>query len=224
MPAEAADPRHEGRHLDPMAYLFTLVLLGAGPLDRTWNFDSGPIDKPPSNFYFDTTNDRPEGRWQVIADGAQRVLAQLDNHRDRRRMALSIVRDVEVKDVRLTCRIKVVAGEAEQSAGIVWRYRNSENYLAARLDPVEKNIRLYRVVDGNRVGFGGADRRKLESNRWYTLRIEHRGRLVKVYLDDEMLFDERDRHFTRAGKIGLWTKGDSIVYFDDLHVRELDDD
>jgi hypothetical protein len=207
-----------------MVYLLSLLLLGAGPLDRTWSFDSDPVGKPPAGFYFDTTNDRPEGKWEILADGERRVFAQLDKNRDRRRMALAVVRDVEVRNVRLACKIKIAAGEVEQSAGIVWRYRNSENYLAARVDPVEKNIRLYRVVDGNRVGFGGEDHKKLEANRWYTLRIEHSGRLVKVYLDDVMLFDERDRHFTRAGKIGLWTRGDTIAYFDDLRVQQLEDD
>ena len=121
-------------------------------------------------------------------------------------------------------KIKVVAGDEEQSGGIVWRYKNSENYLLARLDPEEKNVRVYRVVDGNRVRFGGEQRKKLALNQWYTLRIEHRGSLVKVYLDDEMLFDERDRHFTKAGKVGLWTKGDAVVHFDDVRAQELTDD
>jgi hypothetical protein len=206
-----------------MVYLLTLVLLG-NPLDRTWSFDADAAGKPPEGFYFDTTNDRQDGKWQVLADEGRQVLAQLDNNRDRRRLALAVVRDVSERDVRLSCRIKLVSGKVEQSAGIVWRYRNSENYLVARLDPVEKNVRLYRVVDGHRVSFGGEDRKRLETNQWYTLRIEHRRGLVKVYLDDEMLFDERDRHFTRGGKIGLWTKGDSVAYFDDLRVQELDGD
>jgi hypothetical protein len=206
-----------------MVYLVTLVLLG-GPLDRSWTFDGNPAGKPPEGFYFDTTNDRHDGKWEVVSDNGQQVLAQLNNHRDRRRQALAVVRDVEKRDVRVSCRIKLISGAVEQSAGIVWRYRNSENYLVARLDPAEKNVRLYRVVDGHRVKFGGEDRKKLELNQWHTLRIEHRRGLVKVYLDDEMLFDERDRHFTQAGKIGLWTKGDSVAYFDDLRVTELDDD
>ena len=134
------------------------------------------------------------------------------------------MKDVEAKDLRLSTKIKVLGGAKEQSGGLVWRYKNSENYLLARIDPQEKNIRLYRVVDGNRTRFGGEQRKKLALNQWYTLRIEHRGTLVKVYLDDEMLFDERDRHFTRAGKFGLWTKADSIVHFDDLRVQELSDE
>jgi hypothetical protein len=207
-----------------MLHFLLLILQVANPLDRTWTFDSDARDKAPAGFYFDTTNDRPDGQWRVVQDGDRKVLAQSDKNRDGKRLALAVVRDVAVKDVRLSAKIKVVAGEEDQAGGIVWRYRNSENYLVARIDSREKNVRLYRVVDGNRVRFGGENYRKLAANQWYTLRIEHRGGMIKVYLDDEMLFDERDRHFTRAGKVGLWTKADSVVYFDDLHVKDLDDD
>jgi hypothetical protein len=201
-----------------------LLFLATGPLDRAWSFDADEVGKQPRGFYFDTTNDRPDGKWQVINDGDRRVIAQMDRNRDDNRLALAVVEDVEVKNLRLSAKIKVVAGDEEQSGGIVWRYKNSENYRLARLDPEEKNVRLYRVVDGNRIRFGGEQRKRLALNQWYTLRIEHRGSLVKVYLDDEMLFDERDRHFTKAGKVGLWTKGDAVVHFDDVRAQELMDD
>lgn len=207
-----------------MFYIWSLLVLAAGSLDRTWSFDADAVDKAPPGFYFDTTNDRPKGNWRVVQDGMQRVLAQTDPRRDERRLALAVVEGVELRQVRLSAKIKIVAGVEEQAGGIVWRYRNSENYLVASIDAEDKNLRLYRVVDGNRVRFGGADHKKLELNRWYKLRIEHRGSRIKVYLDDEMLVEERDRHFNRPGKIGLWTKADSVVYFDDLRVQDLDDD
>ena len=207
-----------------MVYFLSLFVLAAGSLDRTWSFDADALDKPPAGFYFDTTNDRPEGNWRVVQDGAARVLAQIDKGRDERRLALAVVEGVELRQVRLSAKIKIVAGQEEQAGGIVWRYRNSENYLVASIDAEDKNVRLFRVVDGNRVRFGGIDHKKLEINRWYTLRIEHRGSRIKVYVDGEMLFEERDRHFNRAGKIGLWTKADSVVYFDDLRVQDLDGD
>lgn len=207
-----------------MVYLWSLIVLAAGPLDRTWSFDADALDKPPAGFYFDTTNDRPDGSWRVVQDRMARVLAQTDKRRDERRLALAVVNGVELRHVRLSAKIKIVGGALEQAGGIVWRYRNSENYLVASIDTEEKHVRLYRVVDGNRVRFGGEDHKKLELNRWHTLRIEHRGARIKVYVDEEMLFDERDRHFNRAGKIGLWTKADSVVHFDDLRVQDLDDD
>jgi hypothetical protein len=119
--------------------------------------------------------------------------------------------------------MKAVEGDIDQAGGLVWRYRNSENYLVARLDISERNVRLYRFVRGNRVQFGVEKDLDVRLGQWYTLRIEHRGREIKVYLDDEVLFIERDRHFRRPGKIGLWTKSDSVIYFDDLEAKKLED-
>ena len=158
-----------------MVYLWSLFVLAAAPLDRTWTFEADVPDKPPAGFYFDTTNDRPDGNWRIVQDGMARILAQTDKRRDERRQALAVVNGVELRHLRLSAKIKIVSGAEEQAGGIVWRYRNSENYLVASIDTEEKNVRLYRVVDGNRVRFGGADHKKLELNRWHTLRIEHRG-------------------------------------------------
>lgn len=207
-----------------MISVFIMMLLAAAAGEKTWTFEEDEVGKPPAGFYFDTTNDRPDGKWEVVQDGERRVLAQVDKNQDDKRQALAVVEKSSFKNVRLAAKIKVVAGDEDRTAGIIWRYKNSENYLVARIDIKHKNVRLFRVVDGNRVKFGGADKLKVEYNRWYTLRIEHRGSKIKVYLDDEMLFDEHDRHFTKAGRVGLWSKADSISYFDELKAEELDDD
>ena len=220
----AIDAYYAAERLGLMLYFLLAVLLTVAPLDRGWSFDEENLDKEPRGFYFDTTNNRPDGKWRVIADGERRVVAQLDQGRDNNRLALAIVEGVEVEDVRLRRRSKWSRAKWSNRGASCGADRNSENYLFARIDPEEKNVRLYRVVDGNRIRFGGEDYKKLELGGWYTLRIEHRGTRIKVYLNDEMLFDERDRHFVKPGKIGLWTKADAVVYFDDLHALELDDD
>jgi hypothetical protein len=160
----------------------------------------------------------------VVQDGDHRVLAQVDRTGDKHRLALAVVRDCKLKDVKLTVKIKCVAGEQEATGGVVWRYRNSENYLLARVDTMDRRVRLYRVVNGNLATFGREDGLKLEPDTWYTLRVEHQGDRVKVYLDDEVLIVERDRHFRDAGKVGLWTKADAKTYFDDFRIRNMNDD
>lgn len=204
--------------------LLLATMASAGPaLPATWDFQADTVGEPPQGFYFQVTgNKAPPGKWRVLEDAGGRVLAQLDRTRSDRRSALAVVDNLALKDVRLTSRIKVVVGDEDRAGGVVWRYQDSENHLLARLSVREGNVRLYRVVDGNRVKFGGEDGLKLAPNRWYTLRVEHRGRRIKIYLDDEMLFDEDDRHFTKAGKVGLWTRADSVTYFDDVRAVDLD--
>jgi hypothetical protein len=206
------------------ACLLLLALLNFAPRETVWNFNDDEEGKKPDGFYFDATKKAPDGKWQVLRDGEDRVLAQVDRNTTRDRFALAVVDDSSLEHLRLSVRIKAVDGNSDQTGGLVWRYRNSENYLVARLDVLEDNVQLYRVVNGNRVRFGDKQRVKLVKNQWYTLRVEHVGDTIKVYLDDDALIVEKDRHFKRAGKIGLWTKADSLTYFDDLRVRKLDDD
>jgi hypothetical protein len=206
-----------------------LGMLSGSPLPAsasrfTFDFQADRVGQRPQGFYFDETRGGAEGKWRVVQDGENQVLAQVDRARDKQRFALAVVKDCKLKDVKLAVKIKSVAGEQEATGGVVWRYRNSENYLVARVDILDKRVRLYRVVNGNLATFGREDGLKLKPDTWYTLRVEHKGNTVKVYLDDEVLIVEKDRHFRDAGKVGLWTKADAKTYFDDFRLRNSDDD
>jgi hypothetical protein len=205
-----------------------LILLSAGLLfadERkwSWSFDEDKPGEKPNGFYFAETEDARPARWEVKVDQGEHVLAQLDRTRDRERYALAVVDDLSIKDVKVAVRMKAVDGDLDQAGGVTWRYRNSENYLVARLDISERNVRLYRFVNGNRVQFGVKEDLDVQKGAWYKLRVEHDGSEVKVYLDDDILFIERTPHFRRSGKIGLWAKSDSVMYFDDFQAADLDD-
>lgn len=225
---QAGRLRHNGPHgMHGLLLILTLLGLAADARHRggVWDFQKDAPGKPPTGFFFqvtERTGREPAGKWRVVEEGENKLLAQLDRSRDDLRFALAIVEGTSLEHLRLSCRVKAVDGTDDQSGGLVWRYRNSENYLVARLDVREDNVRLYRVVNGNRVKFGGEGDLGLKAGRWYALRVEHRGETVKVYLDGEMLFDERDRHFRGPGKFGLWTEADSVTHFDDLRAEPLD--
>lgn len=204
----------------PLAGILFACLLHGG---KEWNFAKDAVGEKPDGFYFDTTRDKPPGRWEVLDDQGDQVLAQLDEKAEKWRFALAIVDDSSLEDVKLSVRIKAIKGTLDQSGGIVWRYRNSENYLLARLDVADGDVRLVRVRDGNSMPFGVKGNLDLKLDQWYTLRVEHRGREVKVYLDDDIVLIEHDKHFHRPGRIGLWTKADAVTYFDDLKAKNLDD-
>ena len=107
----------------------------------------------------------------------------------------------------------------------MWRLKDANNYYLVRANALENNVVLYKVVDGKRtdlplkgVGRTYGKKAPVASNTWSTLRVVMVGNLAEVYLNDAKLFEVEDETFKDAGKIGLWTKADSITYFDDLVV------
>ncbi len=112
---------------------------------------------------------------------------------------------------------KSVSGDVDRAAGLVFRLKDANNYYIVRANALEDNYRLYHVVNGNRVQFAGANF-KVASGEWHELRVECVGNHITCYYDNEKKIDATDDTFKEAGKVGLWTKADSVTYFDDLRV------
>jgi hypothetical protein len=124
-------------------------------------------------------------------------------------------------------KFKPVSGEIDRAAGLVWRYRDENNYYIVRANALEDNVVLYKVVDGKRTslapegtppGTYGVDR-EVPAGRWSALKVVVEGSRFTVLFDGEKLFEVEDGTFTGAGRVGLWTKADSVTYFDDFEVR-----
>lgn len=199
-----------------MRWCFLLAWAGA----TTWTFET-EFDRPPAGFEFATTKKTPPGRWVVKKDGDNGVLAQLDTDSSESRFAMAIVKGPSYKDLVLSVRAKPISGEVDQAAGLVWRYQDPDNYYVVRSNILERNVRLFRVFNGNRIKFAGKEEIKMKAGEWHELKVEHRGDAIKVFLNGTPLFEAEDRTFRGAGKIGVWTKADSITWFDDLCVEEI---
>jgi hypothetical protein len=195
------------------------MALAAGTV---WSFDKDEPGQAPAGFEFATTRQTPAGKWVILKDGATNVLAQVDQDKTAGRFAMAVVKDSSFKDVTLSVRAKPVSGEEDQSAGLVWRYQDPDNYYVVRSNALERNVRLYRVVNGNRIKFAGKEGVPLKTGHWHALKVEHKGATIRVYLDGERLFESEDRTFAQPGKVGLWIKTDSVTHFDDLAAEELE--
>lgn len=204
-----------------------LVLIGAGialaapPEARRWTFDTDEVGSAPAAFDLVTTMDAPAARWVVQSDGEGRVLAQLDSDRTDRRFAMAVAREATYTDLRLSVRGKPISGEIDQAVGLVWRWQDANNYYVARSNVLERNVRLYRVVNGNRIKFAGLENVDLQTGAWHTLKIEHVGTRIRVFLGDRELFHADDDAFAGPGRVGLWIKDDSVTWFDDLTAEPL---
>jgi len=192
---------------------------------RKVDFTQDAVDQPPKGFEFGhTAGVGKPGRWIIQADGTNRVLAQADPDSTRSRFPVAVLSDVTAADVDLSVRFKPISGRVDQAAGLVWRYQNQDNYYIVRANALEDNVVLYKVEGGKRSDlkpkgsgtFAYGKKAPVKSGAWNALRLVARGPLFEVFLNGEKLFEVEDATFTAAGRVGLWTKADSVTRFDDL--------
>lgn len=187
-----------------------------------WSFEKDAPGQAPAGFEFLTTARAKPGKWEVKADGDNKVLAQFDDDPSvRGRFAMAVVKDSSFLDVKLSVRGKPIAGKVDQSVGLVWRMKDADNYYLVRSNALEQNVVLYRVVAGKRRELMGKDYVALKAGEWHTLKVEHKGNTIKVYLGQEKIIEAEDPTFPEAGRLGVWVKADSVTYFDDLTAEEL---
>lgn len=192
--------------------------------DRVWNFDRDAEGKPPEGFTSALTGRGTIGQWVVMKDATApsppNVLAQTSQDKTDYRFPIAIAEGTSYKDVALSVKFKAVSGRVDQGAGLVFRLKDKDNYYVVRANALEDNFRLYRVVSGRRIQFAGANF-KVASQEWHEIKVEARAGQFKCYYDGRLKFSAKDTTFQDAGKIGLWTKADSLIYFDDFTAKDL---
>ncbi len=115
-------------------------------------------------------------------------------------------------------RAKPLSGEVDQGFGLVWRYKDADNYYITRCNADEDNCTIYHVEKGSRRAFQNKGT-KVATNTWHTLKMEAKGDHFTVWFDGTKVLDAKDETFKDAGKVGLWTKADSVIAFDDLTIE-----
>jgi hypothetical protein len=116
-------------------------------------------------------------------------------------------------------KLRAVAGELDQGGGLVFRARDERNYYVVRWNPLEHNLRAYKVQDGVRTQLASAD---FDAGPgWHTLRVWFQGDKFEAWFDKQSRFEFKDTTFYGPGMIGLWTKADARTQFDDLQVWEF---
>ena len=131
---------------------------------------------------------------------------------------LCVVDKTSYKDVELSVAFKAMKGMRDQGGGLVWRYQDADNYYIARMNPLEDNYRLYKVVSGKRTQLATKEDLKAPVGTWHVLTIKMAGDQIECSFDGKKYLEANDDTFTKAGKVGLWTKADAQSYFDDLKI------
>jgi hypothetical protein len=217
-----------------LAGAFTILILITSGVDRivlagerdhvsyAWTFDSEPAETLPKDFAIGTLFDgRPAGDWKILntprANSAPHVLAQLMGKGAEHAYKIVLINGTTSSDLDLEVSLLPVEGKADMGGGLIWRAADDRNYYLTRANPLEQNIRIYRVVKGIRRMLKNFDQ-IIDVRQWHKLRMIMRGCQVQVFFDEKQVFDLCDQTFT-SGRVGLWTKSDAVTYFDDLKLQ-----
>ena len=188
---------------------------------RTLTFDGDPVGSPPAGFEFARTGRGREGSWIVRADPdrpSNHVLVQESADPTDYRFPLAVVEEQKYRDPKLSVRARPVSGRVDQGFGMVWRYRDADNYYVTRCNADEDNCTIYHTVAGRRRPFQNKPV-KVSKNVWHTLQLEAVEDHFVVWFDGRKVLDARDETFKEPGRVGLWTKADSVIQFDDFTIE-----
>ncbi len=187
----------------------------------SYNFDQDMVGKPPTGFHAALTGGGPQPSWIVQADPSApskpNVLTQTSGDQTDYRFPLAIADNGSYRDLELSVKFKATSGTVDRAAGLVFRLKDANNYYVVRANALENNFNLYHTVNGRRREIIGS-RVKVTSGEWHEIRVEAVGSKITCSYDGAKKIDTTDNTFKDAGKIGLWTKADSVTSFDDLRV------
>jgi hypothetical protein len=174
------------------------------------------------DFEFATAGDGEAGEWSIIENDAGRVLAQTVADPTDNRFAFAIYRPFLGRDAFVSIRFMTIAGETDRGAGVFVRFTSVDDYYVARASVLENNVGLYRVVAGKRQMIGCMEV-NVSGQEWHTLGIAARDERLTIFFDGRELFVAVDRRFPGPpGRVGLWTKADSMTWFESLKIGSLD--
>ncbi len=207
------------------------ILLFAGSVlhAATINFGSDTPGAVPQGWSVNMTHPGGAPKWEVVADRTAPskkgyVVGQTSQSPDDNRFPLLIYDNSNLKDGEVSVAFKPISGKIDQGAGVVWRYKDPDTYYIARANALEDNVVLYKVEKSERIPLPPVGQpnntygipHRIPTGVWSTLRVTFQGSLFSVYINGDKIFDVDDKTFTEAGKVGLWTKSDSAIYFDNF--------
>jgi hypothetical protein len=196
--------------------------LTASVLAETVSFDNAKAGKLPPH-WTGTLTGTGAAKWSIEQDDSAPSKPNVLKQSGEATYPICVKDDTSLKDGFVEVKFKALSGKEDQAGGVIWRVKDKDNYYVCRANALEDNVVLYKTVAGKRsvldiVGRKGGYgvKEKVAPTQWHTLRVEFQGNHFKVIFDGKHLFDVEDGTLTEAGKVGVWTKADSVTLFDDF--------
>lgn len=205
-----------------MKIILSILITGA-MLPQVWAADS-PADS------FDTRTGAPQGwtsavtgkgeaKWTIEKDDSAPSKPNVLKQSGQGTYPVCTKDNASLRDGFVEVKFKAVSGKEDQAGGVIWRCKDKDNYYIARANALEDNVTIYHTINGQRVAFKNVNH-KVTSGAWHILRVDFKGSQFTVTFDGEKVIEASDDSFTAAGKVGLWTKADSVTLFDDFKYGE----
>jgi len=196
------------------AFLFMSRLITTTTLAATVNFDDAkPGEAPPGWTAIQTG--KGMAKWTVEKDDTAPSKPNVLKQSGEATYPVCLKNDTSVKDGFVEVKFKSITGKEDQAGGVLWRGKDADNYYVARANALEDNVTIYHTLNGKRTEKKRV-KMKVASNQWHTLRVDFQGNHFKVTFDGQSALEWEDDTFTEAGKVGVWTKADSVTLFDDF--------
>jgi len=180
---------------------------------ETVNFDNMKGGPPPG--WTATQTGSGTAKWAIEKDASAPSKPNVLKQSGQATFPVCIKNDTRLKDGFVEVKFKPVAGKEDQAGGVIWRVQNANNYYISRANALEDNVTIYHTINGKRVAFKNINT-KVTSGVWHTLRVDFKGNKFTVTFDGNKVIEATDESFANAGKVGVWTKADSVTEFDNF--------
>ena len=181
---------------------------------ETATFDTAEPGEAPAGWTASQTGSG-QARWIVVADATAPSRPNVLQQSGVADYPVCIKDATSLKDGFVEVKFKPVSGKEDQAGGVLWRAQDVDNYYVARANALEDNVTIYHTVNGRRTEKKRVNV-KVGPMQWHTLRVDFQGNHFTVTLDGRVALDWQDDTFKDAGRVGVWTKADSLTLFDDF--------
>src|SRR6478609_2988122 len=193
--------------------LFTTLLAAMPATAELVRFEGQPAGQPPVGWTCGSTG-KGTPRWTIERDDGPEARAVL-RQSGTAAFPWCVRKEVSLANGFVETRFKPLSGKEDQAGGVVWRWKDGDNYYVARANALENNVSLYHTTGGARKTLKYVDA-PVAARQWHTLRVDFAGKQITVSLDGKRYIDAQDEHIVGAGAVGVWTKADSMTVFDDF--------
>ena len=194
----------------------TLVTLSVmnSPLAATISFDQDVPGALPAGWRAGVTG-RGSPIWVVEVDATAPSKPNVLKQSGSGTFPWCVRTDASFADGTVEVKFKPISGSEDQAGGLVWRFKDSDNYYVARANALEDNVSLYYTQNGRRNTLKYVNA-PVPRNTWHALRVEFSGKWIRVILDGKPYIEMEDDHIAGSGAVGVWTKANSVTLFDDF--------